>query len=393
MATLAALLAPTPGRAELGGLGGLVAAVLGVEDGSLTVRVDRVQLRGDHVSVGLDVCHGPGAGARRDYLVASDAPAALAAARAGRGVLAKPGGQPGSIALWRHPADPELPGLALACTLARVRQLAPAAVALTVLTYRPLRRAVVRVDGPDGAPLAFLKVVPPRRLEDLRARHGLVSGAPRLLDAGPLAPGVLALAPLGGRPLTDALVEGAAVPQLRRLRPRAVAGAPESVAPDAWAEAVNAQLRAGEALLTPDVVTRLRALADVAAASWLRHRDAVAAPAFVHGDLHPGNVMVDGDVVVGHLDADRAGTGLAADDDACLLAHTELLALEHPRARPALANWWVEVAGRGEDALAATRARTVAVLLSLVPVLPRRAGDVIDLAEHLLGTAHKEEEQ
>lgn len=113
----------------------------------------------------------------------------------------------------------------------------------------------------------------------------------------------------------------------------------------------------------------------------------------VHGDLHPGNVVVADDGTVRHLDVDRAGTGLAVDDDACLLAHTEFLAREHPEAACACAAWWSEVAADGPEVLAATRARSAAVLLTLVPVLAHRAGDVLELAERLLGPTQKEEER
>src|SRR5690606_28940834 len=66
------------------------------------------------------------------------------------------------VHVWRHPADPELPALPVACSpdllAARLGTAQPPVV--TLLAYRPLRRAVVRVEGPgipDGR--VFVKVV------------------------------------------------------------------------------------------------------------------------------------------------------------------------------------------------------------------------------------------
>ncbi|ROR97319.1 phosphotransferase family enzyme [Salana multivorans] len=431
MTTLAALLVPYSGT-DAAGARTLVAAALGLGGDDrpgrapegLTVRVDRVQPRAGHLSVGLDVAYSTDLGPRRDYLVASDAPVAIAAAHAGRAALLRPapeagdedddrraGSRPGgvavaedetgtrsdSVAVWRHPADPELPGLAAACTLAAVRAALPDAAGLEVVTYRPLRRAVVRVTAADGSALAYLKVVAPRRLAGLRARHELVEEAPGAVEC--LGPGVLALTALPGVPLTDRLVAGAPVPPLARLRPRP-AGSARSVEPaadmtptppgppavQAWADTLPTQVDAARGVLTPATHARLAVLAARAGSSWRRHRDAVGATGLVHGDLHPGNVLLteSGDVA-GHLDLDRAGTGLLVDDDACLLAHTEILALDHPGAGEALAGWWSQVPTDDPGVLAATRARVAAVLLTLVPVLAHRASDVLDLAERLLG--------
>ncbi|EYR64245.1 phosphotransferase, partial [Actinotalea ferrariae CF5-4] len=111
------------------------------------------------------------------------------------------------VTVWRHPADPVLPGLAHACDPVRVAAslgAEPAQVQLELVTYRPLRRAVLRASSPTTT--AYLKVVRPHTAADLVRRHEL------LLAAGlPVAPvedlggGVLRLGVVPGRPLTDAL--------------------------------------------------------------------------------------------------------------------------------------------------------------------------------------------
>ena len=58
--------------------------------------------------------------------------------------------------------------------------------------------------------------------------------------------------------------------------------------------------------------------------------------------------------------------------------------LNRLHAARACAAWWSEVAAGGPEVLAATRARTAAVLLTLVPVLAHRAGDVLELSVRLV---------
>ena len=86
----------------------------------------------------------------------------------------------GTLHLWSYPNDPHLPALAQVCDPAQLQKLltehysAPVTLGeLTMLVYRPLRRAVVRVELlVDGAArTVFIKVVRPAKSGDVHARH------------------------------------------------------------------------------------------------------------------------------------------------------------------------------------------------------------------------------
>ncbi|MBX9244935.1 aminoglycoside phosphotransferase family protein, partial [Actinotalea ferrariae] len=175
--------------ALLTGTGGhdLVTAVLAAE--GLVTRgcdVHAVHHRpGVGVSVGYAVrwaATGTAPTGSEEYLVASTAPLPADAAAVPGCTTAVADGRP--VTVWRFPADPALPGLADATSPAAVAAMldvAPHDVELQLVTYRPLRRAVVRVRTPGRT--AYLKVVRPHTAADLVRRHAL------LLDAGlPAAP-------------------------------------------------------------------------------------------------------------------------------------------------------------------------------------------------------------
>lgn len=291
------------------------------------------------------------------------------------------------VVVWRHPADPHLPGLPLATDRDRVARdvdLDPTRSTLTLVTYRPLRRAVLRVHGPDLAlpdgsttvdgsartRTVYVKVVRPDRAGDLARRHVL------LLDAGvPAAPctdlgdGVLRLDELTGTPLTDLLArDGAAdvdpaavVDVLDRMPVELVAmprrpSWPERVGHHAAAAAAAVPDRAGEILAVADEAERLMAASD----------PGPVVP--THGDLHEANLLMRDGRVVGLLDVDSAGPGHRVDDLACLLGHMSVLPALAPdvhRHVPAALPRWVQAFDGLVDPVA-LRARTAAVVLSLV---------------------------
>ncbi|WP_139316081.1 hypothetical protein [Cellulosimicrobium sp. CUA-896] len=181
--------------------GDVLAAALGADGASLgTWRVDRVHARpGAEVTVGYDVvaARGDGAAEAGEYLLATTA--SLPPEAVGPGVARLDDGER-VLHVWRHPADPLLPGLAVACDPAELTRRLRATGqdvrvdAVEIVAYRPLRRAVLRARTTRGA--VYVKVVRPHRARALVRRHALlterdaaVGGAapddPVLRDASP----------------------------------------------------------------------------------------------------------------------------------------------------------------------------------------------------------------
>ncbi|MDT0166703.1 phosphotransferase [Actinotalea sp. AC32] len=312
---------------------------------------------------------------------------------------AVPAGTPGSttatldgrpVTVWRHPADPVLPGLARVSDAASAVAVAtppgadgpgsatPAPDApqptLELVTYRPLRRAVLRTTTgtTTGTTTRYLKVVRPRTAPDLVRRHAL------LLEAGlPVAPvrdagdGVLVLGELRGTRLTDVLAaDGAAhldprvVVDLLDRFPDGLLGLPRR---RAWAEHAQRYAEAAAAAL-PDRAHELRLLGHEVASLVGRSDPGPVVP--THGDLHDANLLLDptGRAVVGLLDVDSAGPGHRVDDLACLLGHLAVLPVLAPEVHhhvPATLARWLAAADAAVDPVA-LRARVAGVVLSLV---------------------------
>lgn len=240
-----------------------------------------------------------------------------------------------SVAVWRVPHDPELPGLASALDDMVVRALfddlglPPGPVTLRLRAYRPLRRAVVEVTTPRGR--LFLKVVKPGRAEALHRHHVALSAVvPTPRSHGWSAElGVVALQALPGRTLRRALDGNrAALPG-----PGALLGLldalPPVVGPAVGAPSASAA-RHGRlvAAVVPDLGPRVRDLvAGVAAGTGAG--DDRAMP--VHGDLHEAQLLVDGGRITGLLDVDTAGPGHRTTDLATLIGHLSALAASSSR--------------------------------------------------------------
>lgn len=278
--------------------------------------------------------------------------------------------------VWRFPSDPGLPALRSACDRRVVGGLlaslgvpgtatAASDVQLRVRTYRPRRRAVVEVRS-SGIRL-FLKVLPPHAVVDLHDRHRLLHGAgvpvPRSL--GWTDEGLLVLEALTGTSARHRLRSEGWSPRGRQLTD-VLDLLPAEVMELAWRRpwAEHAQHYAGvigSALpAQSDRVTQL--------AATIAHGLSGAQPDTpAHGDFHEGQMLLDGERVAGLLDVDTAGPGRRADDLACMLAHTHVLALASATEATMLMGrlrawqrWFETVVDPAE-----LRLRTAGVLLSL----------------------------
>ncbi|MFP5310497.1 MAG: phosphotransferase [Actinomycetes bacterium] len=243
----------------------------------------------------------------------------------------------GEVHVWRFPEDPYLPGLPSAISPARVRELldalgAPAGrVRLTTPSYRPSRRAVVRVEvagATDAAAVLYLKLVGgadadqvarrATRLADAHAR--LVGHVPAPAVVGTAArQGIVALRAVTGTTLRASLLAGEVPVDPADLvaMSTALADAPvrEHDGPRRYAD----PRRHVDVLARhlPERADELRRLADLAA-------DVDGPEVGVHGDLHDGQVLHDAaGAITGLLDVDGAGRGLQAQDLGWLVAHVE----------------------------------------------------------------------
>jgi aminoglycoside phosphotransferase (APT) family kinase protein len=258
-----------------------------------------------------------------------------------------------AVGILRYPADWSLPGLGVAVSAPAVAArlgVPTEAVTLDVRSYRPGRRAVVRVRvgerGPGAAAFErYLKVVPPDELGPLVDRLAALDGhvpVPRVVATWP-EDGVVVLAALDGRTVREVLLTGdhAAVDQLPDgdalvdLLDHLPAPAFGSIGSVSHGPAGRAVAHAGLlAAVMPGERERLEALIGRLGGP------AGAGPVVTtHGDLHEAQILVEGSRVVGMLDVDGAGPGRRVHDLATMLGHLVALGDAVPRRRAAIDRW------------------------------------------------------
>ena len=230
------------------------------------------------------------------------------------------------VDVWRYPFDPMLPGLASAVTDTSVAALLNTTVErvqLQVVSFRPCRRAVVRVQRSDGDDL-YLKVVEPNEIAGLLDRHAALRavGLPvpeiELVDADA---GHVVSRALPGRDLRTVLCEGSApLPRPTDIAKivEQFAGANLMTHTPVMPLATSAPRHgAMMRLVMPAASERIDAALAAIASDPI-----VPARTIVHGDLHDAQLRVDErGTIVGILDVDGAGPGDPLDDLARLCAH------------------------------------------------------------------------
>ena len=231
------------------------------------------------------------------------------------------------LAVWRMADDPFLPGLAKLLDPDSRAAFTDAlglrrATTARVRSYRPARRAVVELA--DDTPIAYVKVVEPRRIDRLiRAFTALeaVDGVARC-HGWSEAEGMLVIEALSGTALDAAIRQNQALPT-----PDALLGQL-----DALPALDGPEVEHGRSLR--DQAKLLRALVPDRSADIDRIHDAVrdispiGERRSVHGDFHAGQVITVGGQIVGLVDVDRAGLGHRVDDLGLFLAHLQVLALD-----------------------------------------------------------------
>jgi hypothetical protein len=285
------------------------------------------------------------------------------------------------VAVWLYPDDPDLPGLRRAASVTEVgtmlaeHQLVsspppPEAVSLQMISYRPRRRAVLKVTlaGPAGGQTYFVKVLREVAVAPTLERHRL------LLGAGFPAPAVAAITPdfclvlpeVTGRPLAEALFDEAMPCSAESLiglldaMPPAVVALPRR---PPWSDGIASYAEMIASAL-PAAVPQL---------TWLVNQITTGLAGIplgnepTHGDFHEGQVFVSGGVITGVVDIDTIGPGRRADDLACLLAHLSTvqgMSVEQAIGLNRLVNLWAPVFEARVDPIE-LRLRAASVVVSL----------------------------
>ncbi len=392
--------------------GDVLAAALGADGATLgTWRVDRVHARpGAEVTVGYDVAVGPGEGtdAATEYLLATTA--SLPPDAVGPGVVRLDDGER-VLHVWRHPADPLLPGLAAAGDPAELsRRLRAAGRDATVesvemVAYRPLRRAVLRARPSRG--VVYVKVVRPDRVRALVRRHVLLAGRREADGAGTdavrapgcltwAADGVVVLEEARGRSLAQVLAAAPPHGRAEAVDPHALLRALDALPATAtalgrrpaWAERVERYARAAREVHGLDPARTARVARAVADAVATRDPGPVVA---THGDFHAANVLLDpaGARVETLLDVDTLGPGHRVDDLACVVAHLAVLPTLSPADYAGVEGLVVRCLAVFAEAVdpVTLRSRAAGVVLSLASGAGSRelAAAWLAVAEDLLG--------
>lgn len=285
---------------------------------------------GAGVSVGYTaVVASPNGRQTTEYLCATTARLSNPHAR-GLTRVAPTGGDGPSVRVWRHPGDPELPALAVACTPSLLSRRLGQAVKASMVAYRPTRRAVVKVTYSDET-TAYAKVLRPSQSAAFAQRHRM------LREAGVPAPEVLRDDPDGlvllstgrGVALSGLLSRGMDEAQAGRVFTGLIAlldALPASALRldrhPAWSERAGHYAHAAATVL-PEHASRARAVAH--GVERLMATSAPGPVVAVHGDFYEANVLMEGEEVASLLDVDSLGPGHRVDDLACLLGHVSVL--------------------------------------------------------------------
>lgn len=283
------------------------------------------------------------------------------------------------VAVWLYPNDPDLLGLPTAAYPERMaeafnaggvfaRPVTAEQLSLSMIGYRPRRRAVVKAVVSDPHEVFYIKVLREKLFDDVRSKHVMLRGAgvpaPEIALSTP--DHLLVLRELPGAAMAKALFDPGdpctaedligvldsmppAVAQLERRAP--------------WADAVGHYASMVTATL-PELSDEL---------AWMTERIGAGLQRFpagnepTHGDFHEGQLRVAGGRIVGILDVDTIGPGRRADDLACLIGHLSTIQRMNPeqeaKVRDLLARW-VPVFDRRVDP-EELRLRAAAVVISL----------------------------
>jgi hypothetical protein len=278
-------------------------------------------------------------------------------------------------ACWIYPKVPDLPGLATVAYPEAVAEMCNAQgvfnhqvsveeLTLTMIGYRPRRRAVVSIATVDEA--VFAKVY---RVADLphageRQRLLFESGLPVAQIKAATADGIIVSSELKGESLAmllpNAPISAQALVSMLDAMPVEIAWLPKRTT---WVEALPYYVDVLSEIL-PGANPLLNELAAQIQTEMPPSRRGEEP---THGDLHAGQILIKDGQISGLLDPDTAGPGHRVDDLASMLAHlltTHCASKTDESKLHDLIAGWVPVFDRRVDPLE-LRLRTAAVIVSL----------------------------
>lgn len=233
------------------------------------------------------------------------------------------------VAVWRYPNDPMLPGLAVlaapggASDLLSQLHASDRAVTSRVRVYRPGRRAVIELLGPDTR--IFVKLVRPRKVSSLQRIHKAIAGAlpiPQSLGWSEEL-GLIALQAMNGETLRSALAAGTGHHPTGTELWALVAALPDLPGETqvvAGPVARSADHRSFFSYVLPEADDKVGAI--------VAKLGSPSQPTTtVHGDFHTSQILVDDVSVAGMIDVDSVGLGDPVDDIATLIAQLSILAI------------------------------------------------------------------
>lgn len=315
-------------------------------------------------------------GTRRELLGVSARAGQLAASDTNAEIFADGNRQ---VAVWLYPDDPDLPGLPRAAypdQLAGLfnhagvlaRPVTAEQLSVSMIGYRPRRRAVVKVVVGSPAETFYIKVMRPKLFDDVVGKHLM------LTDAGVPGPEVafstqdqlMVLRELPGRSLARALFDPGdpcTAEQLISILDAMPASVAQLERRPPWSDAV-----AHYASMVCVGLPEARADLDWAVAAITQGLAAYPpGNEATHGDFHEGQLRVADGRIVGMLDVDTIGPGRRADDLACLIAHLSTIQRMNAEQKAKLADLlarWVPVFDERVDPVE-LRLRAAAVVISL----------------------------
>jgi len=236
----------------------------------------------------------------------------------------------GQIVVWEHPNDPGLPGLATASIPERVQQQwgqGADLLDLQTVSYRPLRRAVLKAKFSHESSWYFLKVLR-KDAQLLWHKHVLLAqaGVPVPQVVGAVVDEVVAFRTVPGIPMARAIMDSATPPISGSLIIDLLTSFPASLSDvpvrPAWTDRLHWYAHAARTAV-PQYSQRIDAL-KASIDEVLEHAE--RGPLVTnHGDFYEANVFVSNGTISGLIDIDSAGPGYLIDDLACFIGHLAVL--------------------------------------------------------------------